>query len=60
MNNFDLRKFLAENKHTIDRPYWFIDEMDLDDHLENMHNEWENGKKELVLTLEILQQLKEM
>jgi hypothetical protein len=36
---------IAENKHTIDRPYWFIDEMDLDDHLENMHNEWEKWKE---------------
>ena len=36
---------IAENKHTIDRPYWFIDEMDLDDHLESMHNEWEKWKE---------------
>jgi len=51
MKNFNLRKFLVENKLTeqsklneVDN-YWFIDEMDLDDHLENIHYEWEKWKE---------------
>ena len=46
MDNFDLRKYLAEGKllKEIDN-YWFINEMDLDDHLENIHYEWEKWKE---------------
>ena len=51
MKAFNIKKFLVENKLTKKSKlneianYLFIDEMDLDDHLENIHNEWEKWKE---------------
>ena len=45
MDNFDLRKYLAEGKINELYDGGFIDEMDLDDRLEDIHYEWEKWRE---------------
>lgn len=45
MENFNLKKYLAEGKLNEIASDGYVELMDIDDHLENIHYEWEKWRE---------------